>query len=349
MSQTKAQLIAGTSTQDVTFNDATVNSLNGGPLAGTRNRIINGDMRIDQRNAGAAVTTSGSFPVDRFVVSHSSDGAFSAQRDTSNPAGFTNSLKITCTTADASLAAGQYLAVIQNVEGFNSSDFDFGQSSAQTVTLSFWTRSSLTGTFGGGIRNSAANRSYPFTYTISSADTWEYKSVSVSGDTAGTWLSDNGIGLRVSWGLGAGTDWSGTAGSWNSNNKLTATGATSLLGTLNATWYVTGVQLEAGTVATPFERRSYGQELSLCQRYFQLGAAYGWGYTPSTGNTRTASAYLPVTMRVNPSITFLTASGLNVSGQTAQFISQNNFGIFTSVSIPGNYFWEGTFSTTAEL
>ena len=246
-----------------------------------RNRIINGDMRIDQRNAGAAVTTSGAFPVDRFVVGNTTDGAFSAQQDSSVPTGggFVNSLKITTTTADATLTTTQNLAFQQAIEGTNTADFMFGAASARTITLSFWVRSSLTGTFGGALRNSAVNRSYPFTYSISVADTWEYKTVTIPGDTSGTWLTTTGIGVYVSFGLGAGPDRSGTAGAWNSNSNTSATGAVSVIGTINATWYVTGVQLETGSVATPFERRPYGTELALCQRYYEksynVGVAVG--------------------------------------------------------------------------
>jgi hypothetical protein len=276
---------------------AQLSSLNGGALSGARNRIINGDMRIDQRNAGASVTTAGSFPVDRWNVQHTSDGAFSAQRSTVAPTSFNNSLGFTITTADSSLAANQQLCVQHNIEGFNAADFDFGTANAKTVTLSFWVRSSLTGTFGGSFKNNAANRSYPFTYSISAANTWEYKSVSVSGDTTGTWLADNSIGLTVTFGLGVGSDRSGTAGAWNSNNNNSATGAVSVIGTLNATFYITGVQLEAGSVATPFERRSYGQELALCQRYYQGVSGVG---RVSTSNGVEFWCKTPVLMRATP-------------------------------------------------
>jgi hypothetical protein len=159
-------------------------------------------------------------------------------------------------------------------------------------------RSSLTGTFGGAIRNSANDRSYPFSYSISVADTWEYKTVTISGDTTGTWLTTTGIGLKVFFGLGAGTDRSGTAGAWNSNNNVSTTGAVSVIGTLNATWYVTGVQLETGSVATPFERRPYGTELMLCQRYYEKsyeqatvpGTATGFGAQHFPPNTNTTSS-----------------------------------------------------------
>ena len=291
------------------------------------NRIINGDMRIDQRNAGAAVTASGSYPVDRFSVFNSTDGAFSSSRSTTAPTGFTNSLYFTTTTADASLAATQFSSALQRIEGFNIADLGWGTANAKTVTLSFWTRSSLTGTFGGSLRNSDTNRSYPFTYTISSANTWEYKTVTIPGDTTGTWLTDNGLGVSVTFGLGVGSTYSGTAGAWAAANYLSATGATSVIGTLNATWYITGVQLEVGSVATPFERRPYGTELALCQRYFEKSvdmssailtntAATFYGNMPSSiafGNYYLTFPF-KVTKRTAPTVTtypYTTAANTN--------------------------------------
>jgi hypothetical protein len=235
---------------------------------GFKNRIINGAMVIDQRNAGAAITAGG-FSVDRFGIAISTDGAFSAQQDSSAPAGFTNSVKCTTTTADASLSASQYWLFRQRIEGYNVADLDFGTANAKTVTLSFWVRSSLTGTFGGSIMNSAANRAYPFTYTISVADTWEQKSVTIAGDTSGTWLKTNGNGMVVVWSLGIGSNYQSTANAWAAGEYYGTSSSTSVIGTLNATWYVTGVQLEVGSTATSFDYRPYGTELALCQRYYE--------------------------------------------------------------------------------
>ena len=235
-----------------------------------RSKIINGAMTIDQRNAGSAVTASGSFVVDRFSMINTSDGAFSAQQVSEAPSGFTKSVKVTATTADATLATTQNLHLRHAVEGFNVDDLGWGTAAAQAITISFWVRSSLTGTFGGSLRNNSSTRAYAFTYSISAANTWEYKTVTIAGDTSGTWETTNGVGILVSWGLGAGPDRSGTAGVWTGDIYVSATGAVSLIGTLNATWQITGVQLEAGDTATPFEHRSYGQELALCQRYYQV-------------------------------------------------------------------------------
>jgi hypothetical protein len=286
----------------VTFPDST-NQFSGGAFS-FKNRILNGDMRIDQRNAGSAVTTAG-YTLDRFTIANSTDGAFSAQQDSSAPTGFVNSLKVTATTADGTLTTTQNLSLLQPIEGTNVSDLAWGTANAKTVTLSFWVRSSLTGTFGGALRNSGVNRSYPFTYSISVADTWEYKTVTVAGDTSGTWLTTTGVGIGVLFGLGAGPDRSGTAGAWNSNNNLSATGAVSVIGTLNATWYVTGVQLEVGSVATPFERRPYGTELSLCYRYYYKQKAvaqfdtFGAGLCDTTTACQAITPF-PVLMRVSP-------------------------------------------------
>jgi hypothetical protein len=286
-----------------------------------KNRIINGAMVIDQRNAGAAVTANGAYPVDRFFMVNSTDGAFSAQQDSSAPVGFVNSLKVTTTTADASLTTSQQLALQQRIEGYNVSDLGFGTANAKTVTLSFWVRSSLTGTFGGSLRNAAADRSYPFTYSISVADTWEQKSVTIAGDTSGTWLTTNGIGMAVNFGLGVGPDRSGTAGAWAGATYTSATGATSVVGTNGATWYVTGVQLEVGTQATSFEYRQYQQELALCQRYCYVvsqavsnSRIFGFNYNSSSAVTR---ANFPVQTRVAP-------TGVTVSSAASTFtIFQN--------------------------
>ena len=250
--------------------DLVVPSLNGGQLAGTRNRIINGDMRIDQRNAGASVNTSDAYIVDRFRQTFSGGGVITGQRSTTVPAGFTNSLQATVTTADSSIAASDFYLVQHRVEGFNVADFGLGAAGASTFTLSFWVRSSVTGTYGVGFVNGSDNRSYPATYSVSVANTWEYKTITVAGDTSGTWLTDNGTGTTILFDLGSGSNFNGTAGAWASANTFRTSGCVNWIATSGATFYITGVQLEPGSTATPFERRSYGQELVLCQRYFQL-------------------------------------------------------------------------------
>ena len=256
-------------TGGITFADASTQSTGG--YTGFRNRIINGAMMIDQRNAGASVTVDNAqvYTLDRFRAQDATDGAFSVQQVADAPAGFINSAKITITTADTSLGATQFANFTQFIEGNNVADLNWGTANAKTVTLSFWVKSSLTGTFGGSLLNSAVNRSYPFSYIINTANTWEQKTVTIAGDTAGTWLTNNGTGIAVHWGLGVGSTYSGTAGTWASTLYLSATGATSVVGTNGATFYITGVQLEKGSVATPFEFRPYGTELALCQRYYE--------------------------------------------------------------------------------
>jgi hypothetical protein len=308
----------------ITTNQLTIGTtqLGAGDSSMLKNRIINGAMVIDQRNAGAAVTTSSAFPVDRFFVFNSTDGAFSAQQDSSTPTGFVNSLKYTTTTADGTLTTDQNTAVLQRIEGTNIADLAWGTANAKTVTLSFWVRSSLTGTFGGALRNSAQNRSYPFSYTISVADTWEYKTITVAGDTSGTWLTTNGTGIQLSFSLGAGPNRSGTAGAWTGSNVAAPTGAVSVIGTLNATWFVTGVQLEVGTQATGFEYRQYGQELGLCQRYFEKtynidvapttntsAGIYDLSGSSDSGGNLIIRVNFAVSKRANPTVTLYTSSG----------------------------------------
>jgi hypothetical protein len=267
-----------------------------------RNRIINGAMMIDQRNAGASVTQAVQidFPVDRFSIFGSVTSKFTAQQNAGSlsaanrPAGFTNYLGITSSSA-YSVGASELFVVRELIEGFNVADFGWGTANASTATLSFWIRSSLTGTFGGAFRNSDGSRSYPFSYTISSANTWEQKTITVTGDTSGTWLTTNGTGLQVVWGLGCGSSVSGTAGAWAGVSYFSATGATSVVGTNGATWYITGVQLEKGSTATSFDYRPYGTELALCQRYYEQ-------YTMYLGVTA-FPAYYKVTKRTAPTIT----------------------------------------------
>jgi hypothetical protein len=292
--------------------------LNIDDLYGFRNRIINGDMRIDQRGAGASRDIPfqvAIFPVDRFIAYQDTDGAVSAQQDSSAPIGFINSLKYTTTTADASLSAGQVVQLTQRIEGTNVSDLGWGTVDAKTITVSFWVRSSLTGTFGGSIQNSAPNRSYPFSYLIESADTWEYKTIIVPGDTSGTWLTTTDIGLQVRFGLGMGSLLSGTAGAWTNSDHRTVTGAVSVIGTLGATWQITGVQLEVGTVATPFERRPFGTELALCQRYFfnfpELSGLQIQSYTTTVLQT---TVYFPVPMRSDPTLNTITSDRIALGG-----------------------------------
>ena len=289
-----------------------------GGFVGMKNRIINGAMMIDQRNAGASVNNAAGalYTLDRWSSTGFQASKFSIQQTPSATesgfatrvnAGFTNYLA--CTSSSAySVPAGEFFTVNQAIEGYNVADLAFGTSNAKTVTLSFWVRSSLTGTFGGSLNNSGASRSYPFTYTISAANTWEQKSITVAGDTSGTWLTTNGVGLNVHFGLGVGSTFSGSAGAWASADYRSATGATSVVGTNGATFYITGVQLEKGSTATSFDYRPYGTELALCQRYcYAQKSSAGnlfYSFGVASGNSTTPVAYIkfPTTMRTTPSL-----------------------------------------------
>lgn len=278
---------------------------------GFRNRIINGDCRVDQRNAGASVTPTTAnnvYPIDRFVTFASQASKYTAQQNAGSvtpPAGFTNYLGFTSSSA-YSVGASESFYTVQRVEGFNFADMAWGTANAQTVTLSFWVRSSLTGVFGTALWNSAASRAYPVAYTINAANTWEYKTITIPGDTTGTWIgATNGIGVNVAFGLGLGSSISGTSGAWNAGTAFMPTGATSVVGTNGATFYITGVQLEKGTVATDFERLDYGRELAMCQRYYWKLKAnntvtnFCTGLNTSTTNARHMVTF-PVTMRAAP-------------------------------------------------
>lgn len=283
-----------------------------------RNRIINGDMRIDQRNNGAsvAVTTAGQYTVDRWAVASptSFGGQLTAQRSTTVPTGFTNSLSLTVTTADSSIGATEYYSCLQRLEGFNVADFGWGAAGASTVTLSFWVRASIAGTYSGSLRNSASDRSYVFEYSVVSANTWEQKTITITGDTSGTWLKNNGVGIDLWWSVGTGSTYkSSTVGSWQAGTYLASTNQTQLISTSGATFYITGVQLEAGSVATPFERRPYGTELALCQRYYWnlkrggTGSSVDDAYIPGVGMVLNTSEVMfrlqnPVWMRATPTI-----------------------------------------------
>lgn len=278
-----------------------------------RNKIINGAMEIAQRGTSAVTVNSASrtYALDRFFgYGESADGVFTIQQDTLAPAGFVNSAKVTVTTADASVGASQLYLFAQSIEGLNTVDLAWGTSSARTITMSFWVRSSLTGTFGGAINNSNTNRSYPFSYNITVANTWEFKTITIPGDITGTWLTTNGVGINIWFDMGSGSSVIGTAGSWSSNSFWGATGSTRLINTLNATWNITGLQFEVGSVATPFERRLYSQELAMCQRYYmKMINTSVYGDFGNAANYSVVLVYAPVPMRATPSFSATSSSG----------------------------------------
>jgi len=269
-----------------TLNADTITNSNGlsgnaiGP--GFKNRIINGDMRIDQRNAGASVSnlaTTEQYTLDRWSIYGTSASKFTAQQSSTAPSNYTNSFLLTSSAATTP-ASGDAYGFRQKIEGYNVSDLSFGSATAATITLSFWVRSSIIGTYAIGLFNSAQNRSYVNTYTISVANTWEQKSVTITGDTSGTWLTTNGTGLDVWWDLGSGSGLNATAGVWNSSLKARTSSSSNWIGTNGATFYITGVQLEVAPSATSFDYRDYGRELILCQRYYEK--SYNISVVPGT-------------------------------------------------------------------
>lgn len=285
-----------------------------------KNRIINGDMVIDQRAAGASATAGNNTYVtcDRWATFSVASSKYTVQQNAGSvtpPAGFTNYLGATSSAA-TSLGTGDYYFISQRIEGYNVADLGWGTANAKTVTLSFWARSSLTGTFGGSINSNSYTRAYPFTYTISSANTWTQVSVTIPGDTTGTWLTSNNIGLIVIFNLGCGSTVSGTAGAWTGTANIFApTGATSVVGTNGATFYFTGVQLEQGSSATSFEWLPYNMELFNCYRYY-----YKYPGSPNIhGMLYATSKYIghvwfPAVMRTTPTIADLTGNYNTIEG-----------------------------------
>jgi hypothetical protein len=266
-------------------------------------------MSIDQRNAGASVTpTVDVYTLDRWQAECAVASKYSVQQDAgavTPPAGFSDYLGVTSTSA-YSVGSGDFFSILQIIEGYNIADFGWGTANAKTVTISFWVRSSLTGTFGGAIENNGATRCYPFSYTISAANTWEQKSVTVAGDTSGTWNAINGRGLVLRFSLGVGSTYAGTAGAWGSTRYFGVTGQTQVVATNGATFYITGVQLEVGSTATSFDYRPYGTELILCQRYLPVFRSTSGTYdiiaamTSAGGTALWATFQFSVTARVPP-------------------------------------------------
>ena len=282
---------------------------------GFKNRIINGAMVIDQRNAGASIAANNIYSVDRWLAISDTSNKWTIQQNAGSvtpPAGFTNYLGCTSSSAYTPIST-DYFGPNQRIEGYNIADLNWGSASALPITLSFWVRSSLTGSFGGSIQNSSQNRSYAFPYTISSANTWEYKTVTIAGDTTGTWLTNNGIGFVVHFSLGAGSSRVGTASTWTgTSNVFAPTGSVNVVSTNGATFYITGVQLEKGSQATAFDWRPYGAELILCQRYYELFGQGGAGKA-GNGNVNAEMAFtFQVTKRTIPSIAYVGSSSTTV-------------------------------------
>ena len=353
----------GTVSADVIQSSVTGVSLGAGNATRFKSRIINGNMVIDQRNAGASLTitntSANTYTLDRWYAYGAVASKFSVQQNAGSvtpPVGFINYLGVTSLAATTLAATDQY-ALGQYIEGLNFADLGFGTASAKTVTLSFQVYSSLTGTFGGAFRNSALNRCYPFSYTISSANTWTSISITIAGDTTGTWLTTNGIGANVVFGLGIGTTYSGTAGAWSSSTYTSATGATSVVGTSGATFYITGVQLEVGSFATGFEYVDYGTQLVMCQRYcYQINSdnsgngggtgLIGVGTGGTSGGLSRAQTSIP-TMRTSPTLTLsnISTNGTDLRAWNGGSVA-NITGLVSGYSTPNALQFDGNVASS---
>ena len=328
----------GTVNADVIGTSVAGSNLGAGNASIMKNRIINGACVIDQRNAGASVTiptATSTYTLDRWFAYATIGSKFSVQQNAGSvtpPAGFTNYLG--CTSLSAySVGASETFDIQYRIEGYNTADLGWGTANAKTVTLSFQVYSSLTGSFGGSLYNSATNRWYPFSYTISTANTWTSASVTIAGDTSGTWLTTNGVGIGIIFSLGIGSTLSGTAGAWTGSTYLQPTGSVSVVGTSGATFYITGVQLEVGSSATGFEYRQYGQELALCQRYYEVmnGVVF---QSAVGGSNREGSWRFCNDKRTTPTVTLSGSFNTPITVDSA-FTSTSMVALYNSV---GTYF-----------
>ncbi len=299
-----------TASSGIQFSDASTQTAAASPYV-LKNRIINGDMRIFQR--GVAATTNSSYSVDRWRLNKSNDATESVSQNTDAPTGFSYSLRNTISTGDATLGTTQYSGLEQLIEGYNIADFGWGTANAKTVTLSFWVRSSVTGTYTGNLRNPPATRVNPFNYTISVANTWEYKNITIIGDTSGTWETTNSAAIILSLYTALGSSYTGgTAGTWGADPAYGCGSPVNGIASNGNIFAITGVQLEIGTSATPFERRLYNQELANCQRYYYV-AASGAQKAVCMASYQT-STYMegvvnfPVEMRTAPSLVVVTGT-----------------------------------------
>ena len=340
----------GTVNADVIGTSVTGSNLGAGDASLMKNRIINGAMVINQRAYSASVPSGSTYTLDRFYANTSQASKFTLSQSSTAPVGFSNSMLITSSSAYTVLT-GDYFGVIQAIEGFNTADLAWGTANAKTVTLSFQVYSSLTGTFGGSIYNSATSYSYPFTYSIPVANTWTSISITVAGPTAGTWVgATNGTGMNINWNLGTGTTYgSGTANTWNNAFYLAPTGATSVVGTNGATFYITGVQLEVGSSATGYEYRMYGQELALCQRYYAKTDVYGCAGTANNSSSLQILIKYPVTMRATPTVaataTVNRVSSFGVADNSNTFTFNASWPTTDSSAVQ----WTGTGMSTANI
>jgi hypothetical protein len=320
------------------------------PVTGFKNRIINGGMVINQRGFSGAVDNTNPYTLDRWQAFSVNSSKYTVQQNAGSvtpPSGFTNYLGVTSSAA-TSVGASDYYAISQRIEGFTYADLNWGTANAKTVTLSFWVRSSLTGQFGGSVVNGAGSYSYPFSFTINSANTWEYETITIAGPTAGDWIgATNATAIQLIFSLGYGSSLTGSAGSWQSAGYYNSTGSTNLVSTNGATFYITGVQLEVGSTATSFDYRPFSTEFALCQRYFETNTPYGtapgnnvgvcW-MTSATPNT-VYTQYVPfaVSKRSAPTVTVYRGTSGSTNGQWAYYNGSSWVSAVTGIDakIPG--------------
>ena len=327
-----------------------------GVSGGRKNLIMNGGMQIAQRGSTWTTSNGSLYTLDRWRAYENATGNITVSHETDSPDDFSSSLKVLVETADASISASEQVKVHQKIEAYNTAHLGFGTSSAKAITISFWVKSSLTGTFGCVVSNHNESRCYVKEYTINSANTWEKKALTVSGDTSGTWENNsNTVSLQVIWSMGTGTDRESAADTWHSSSEFQTSNCTNLIGTAGATWQITGVQLELGSVATDFEHRSYGEELALCQRYYvnnfnsglypgQTGVAMNGGALAQRFNLTDRYVVLgeqyPVPMRASPSLSIYDRRG-NIN-QMSQYNSSTTVVTVSGVS-------QGLSTTTVAL
>lgn len=320
-------------------------------VSGTKNKIINGDMIIDQRNNGAAQNALGgaAYLVDRWVYGASVVGKFNAQQLTTTMAGFPNCLCLTTASA-YTVAASDYFMLIQKIEGINCRDLAWGTANAQPVSLQFKVYSSLVGTFSGAIRNSAITRAFVFSYSITQANTWTTVNIIVPGDTTGTWLINTSVGMELAFNLGSSATYLTSTG-WSGGTYVGATGSVSVVGTAGATFYITGVQLEVGKVATNFEYLQYGLQLALCQRYYEIGFSTFGGYA-IVGASNCCFFTIPykVCKRTNPTVTRTDTYLVNCSGAiTLRYFTIDSISGYINSTAAGATEWDFNWVSSAEL
>ena len=303
--------------------------------AGRKNLVINGACTISQRlESGSATLTASAinYPVDRFKSYAVGGGEFTIQRSDDAPTGFKNSLMFTVSTAATPLA-GAYYVTQNKIEGYDVAHLGWGTDNAKPVTLSFWVKADVTGKYGISFWNQAQNYNYVTSYTINTTDTWEYKTITIPGATAGTWITDTGTGLGIWWDFGTGTTYqTSTTETWGQSGRFTPSNSAQMIATSGAKFRMTGVQLETGTNATEFEHRHYGEELALCQRYYikyapvtskPICTAAAYGTTRAFG-----VVHLPVSMRDNPTV--IASSGTN---NFYFFANSNGGGGFSTLTL----------------